>query len=174
MGIESLKVEITGNGGGRLYTGYKRDTQLPLDATFVRKHFKSWFLELCAADSSGKPIRVPIGASEIRPTPSGASLGATCEPASSGGLDSCLKPVKYRDAEKGLCAPMGLASALHNLGAFDNQGADLGARIAKVAPKLAKAHGKGKGGNDIDAVKGVRQRYERCGLACRRGVHGAR
>ena len=59
---------------------------------------------------------VDIGASEARPTLSGASLGAAREPASSSGrgLDSCGKPVKYRDVgEKGLCTvPPGEAAPL--------------------------------------------------------------
>ena len=154
--ISKLKVEVMGDGGRCKYTGLKKDTQCPLEPAFVRAHFKEWFLLKCAsAEYCGEFVPVPIGASEGRPTPSGASLGAPCEPASSstGGLDSCRKPVKYRDGGgKDLCAPYGLASALHDLGARGNQGNDLGAHIAKRAPKLAKARGKGSGGNDKDAV----------------------
>ena len=152
-----LKVDVTGNGGGRTYTGLKNDTPKSLSAAFVRAHYKSWFLDKCAnPDNCGRFIHVPIGAAEDRPNPSSALFGAPCEPASpsGGGFDSCRKPVKYSDeGKKGLCAPYGLASALHDLGACDNQGANLGVRIAKSASKLAKASGKGSGGNDKDAVQ---------------------
>ena len=145
---------MTGNGGGRKYMGLKERQPVELSAAFVRAHFKSWFLNKCAnAEHRGKFVHVPIGASEARPISSGASLGATPEPLSIGDLDSCGKPVKYRDeGSKDLCAPYGLASALHDLGARDNQGGDLGTRLAKRAPKLAKANGKGSGGSDKDAV----------------------
>jgi hypothetical protein len=139
-GVTKLKIEVTANGGGRAYTGLKMDTPIALAAADVRAHFTQRFLDKCAdADHRGRFVSVPVGAAQDHPNPLCASLGAPCEPASSGGLGSCRKPVEYRDVgKKGLCAPYGLASALHDLGACDNQGADLGARIAKAAPKLAR------------------------------------
>ena len=111
------------------------------------------FLDKCTSEEHrGTFVHVPIGASEARPSPSGASLGAAHEPASFGGLDSCGKPVKYRDVgSKGLCAPYGLASAVHDLGAYDNQGADLGARLEKRAMEIAKGRGTGQGKNAFTA-----------------------
>ena len=80
---------------------------------------------------------------------------AGCEPASTGGLDSCCKPVKYRDeGRKDLCAPCGLTSALHAMGAVDNQGGDLGERIKASAAKIAKAK---------DAVKACVAQMEEAG-----------
>ena len=85
---------------------------------------------MCRMQFDATP-NVPVGAAEDRPNLSGASNGETCEPASFGALDSCGKPVKYRDrGEKDLCAPYGLASALHTFGACDNQ---IGAPPASLA-----------------------------------------
>jgi len=156
-GITKLKVEIVGAGGRKRYWGLKNDTVVPLKPEFARKHFKSTFIEECAnAKNTGKFIHVPIGDAEDRPTPSGASLGAAWELGfpSEGGFHSCGKPVKYRDVgKKGLCAPYGLASVLDGIDARDNTGADLGSYISKDAKTIAKASGKGSGGNDSDAVK---------------------
>ena len=153
--ITKLMVEVTGSGGGRKYTGLRERQPVPLSGAFVREHFKTWFLDKCVSPiNRGSYVRVPIGASEARPTPYGAPLGAACEPLSSGDLDSCPKPVMYRDVkELGFCAPYGLASALNDCGARDSQGGDLGAHLAMCAGKLAKASGKGSGGNDTEAVK---------------------
>ena len=41
-GISKLKIEVTGNGGGRVYTGLKKDTPVPLEAAKVRASFKPW------------------------------------------------------------------------------------------------------------------------------------
>ena len=56
-------------------------------------------------------------------------------------------------ARKDLCAPYGLASTLHSIGACDKEGADLGEQFKARAKEIAKTGGKGSGSNDKDAVK---------------------